>query len=173
ISRPMIECAERRGRLHPKLAFRTIAGPSLPFASGSFDLVTSFLSFRYLDWDPILAEIRRVLAPGGRLLVVDMVEQALGVRDVPVLVPSAVRHLLRHVRDRRFVRSMAELDAHPAWQAMRRHNPLRAAHEYRFYFESRFPGRRLETLSVGRRARLVAFDTGPVDAARFAPLSYP
>nr|WP_236572267.1 class I SAM-dependent methyltransferase [Nocardiopsis sp. FR4] len=42
----------------------------LPFADGVFDDVVASLVLHYLqDWGPTLAEIRRVLRPGGRLIV--------------------------------------------------------------------------------------------------------
>jgi SAM-dependent methyltransferase len=42
----------------------------LPFASASFDAVLASLVMHYLqDWDPLLAEFRRVLVPGGRLVI--------------------------------------------------------------------------------------------------------
>ncbi len=59
ISRGMIEQARARQR-DKRLSFEVIDGPLLPFADGSFDVVISFLSFRYLDWDPIVREIARV-----------------------------------------------------------------------------------------------------------------
>ncbi|MFD8885074.1 methyltransferase domain-containing protein [Streptomyces erythrochromogenes] len=41
----------------------------LPFADGEFDDVVASLVLHYLeDWGPTLAELRRVLRPGGRLL---------------------------------------------------------------------------------------------------------
>ncbi|MFG2078612.1 class I SAM-dependent methyltransferase [Nonomuraea maritima] len=41
----------------------------LPFADGAFDDVVASLVLHYLeDWGPTLAEMRRVLKPGGRLL---------------------------------------------------------------------------------------------------------
>ncbi|MFI7135519.1 class I SAM-dependent methyltransferase [Nonomuraea sp. NPDC050153] len=41
----------------------------LPFADGSFDDVVASLVLHYLeDWGPTLAEMRRVLRPGGRLI---------------------------------------------------------------------------------------------------------
>ncbi|MFJ6781845.1 methyltransferase domain-containing protein [Streptomyces yangpuensis] len=41
----------------------------LPFADGEFDDVIASLVLHYLeDWGPTLAELRRVLRPGGRLL---------------------------------------------------------------------------------------------------------
>ncbi|MGK4904197.1 class I SAM-dependent methyltransferase [Streptomyces albus] len=40
-----------------------------PFADGAFDDVVASLVLHYLeDWGPTLAELRRVLAPGGRLI---------------------------------------------------------------------------------------------------------
>ena len=42
----------------------------LPFADGAFDDVVASLVLHYLkDWGPTLAEMRRVLRPGGRLIV--------------------------------------------------------------------------------------------------------
>jgi SAM-dependent methyltransferase len=172
-SRKMLDLAQRRARGSAKLAFQPIDGPSLPFADGAFDLVVSFLSFRYLDWDPILAEIRRVLAPEGRLLVIDMVEQALGLRDAALFARSAAHQLLSRVVQRRFARDLRALTSHPDWEAMRQHNPIRAAHEYRFYFESRFPSRKVETLNVGRHARVLAFDSGALGPGPVSPQSYP
>ena len=172
-SAKMIEQAAARSEGSEQLQFQKIDGPALPFATGSFDLVTSFLSFRYLDWDPIMQEIRRVLAPGGHLMIVDMVERALAWRDARKLAESAAKHLLRPVRDRQFVRDVAALTGHPDWKTMLKYNPIRAQHEYQWYLESRFPGRKLEILNVGRRQRLVAFDTGPLAPGAVAPLSYP
>ncbi|MGW1772740.1 class I SAM-dependent methyltransferase [Streptomyces sp. NPDC002104] len=41
----------------------------LPFADGAFDDVVASLVLHYLeDWGPTLAEVRRVLTPGGRLI---------------------------------------------------------------------------------------------------------
>jgi len=43
---------------------------ALPFAAGSFDLVTNTISYHwYLDYQRALAEIRRVLRPGGHFVV--------------------------------------------------------------------------------------------------------
>jgi hypothetical protein len=56
---------------------------------------------------------------------------------------------------------------------MLRYNPVRAEHEYRWYLESRFPGEKLVTLSLGSTHRLVAFDTGARRPGTVLPLSYP
>lgn len=56
---------------------------------------------------------------------------------------------------------------------MLQHNPIRAEHEYRWYFGSRFPERELQTLTTTRSARVVAFDSGPLAKGQTTPLSYP
>ena len=58
--------------------FEIAAAQSLPFADGSFDVVLCSLAFHHLPNDargPALAEMRRVLKPGGRALVVEFSRQ--------------------------------------------------------------------------------------------------
>ena len=50
--------------------FSAELGRPLPFPDDTFDDVTASLVLHYLeDWGPALAELRRVLKPGGRLIV--------------------------------------------------------------------------------------------------------
>ncbi|MCU1498353.1 MAG: methyltransferase [Acidimicrobiales bacterium] len=172
-SAAMVERAASRSGDHARLRFDRIVGPVIDLPDASVDVAVSFLSFRYLDWDPLMDEVRRVLAPGGRLWVVDMVERPVGLRDLPRLATSTLTHLRMPKRHPRFARDLAALTSHPDWKAMVRHNPIRAEHEYRWYLESRFPGRALEVLTVTTTQRVVAFDSGPLDAGRTARLSYP
>lgn len=60
-----------QSRLGPGTDLRVAdLGAPLPYAGGSFDLVVASLSLHYVeDWDAGLRELRRVLRPGGRLLV--------------------------------------------------------------------------------------------------------
>lgn len=163
-----------RARAHrPTDAFVQLNGPQLPFGDNTFDAVVSMLSWRYLDWDPVLLEVARVLRPGGRLLVVDMVARPAGVRELPRVVWDKLRTM---DHERRFVgysAARARLVTDPGWANMLHYNPIRAEHEYVWFLESRFPGRRVETLNVARHSRVLAFDSGPVTQAWFAPQSYP
>ncbi|MDX3102437.1 class I SAM-dependent methyltransferase [Nonomuraea angiospora] len=65
----MLELARRRLGADADLRVADLGSP-LPFPDGAFDDVIASLVLHYLeDWGPTLAELRRVLRPGGRLLV--------------------------------------------------------------------------------------------------------
>lgn len=65
----MLRLARRRLGADGDLQIADLADP-LPFPDGMFDDVVASLVLHYLeDWGPTLAELRRVLTPGGRLLV--------------------------------------------------------------------------------------------------------
>lgn len=174
ISAGMLTHARLRSRDRARLRFGKVDGPVLDVPDDHVDVVISFLSFRYLDWDPIMAEIRRALAPGGRLWVVDMVERPAGVRDLHILTRSAIAHLRTRRTRPQFAQDLAALTTHPDWLDMLRCNPIRAEHEYRWYFGSRFPDTSLQTLTATTSARVVAFDSGPLEKGQHTtPLTYP
>ncbi len=64
----MLEQARRRLGDDADLRVAELGRP-LPYADGAFDDVIASLVLHYLeDWGPALAELRRVLKPGGRLI---------------------------------------------------------------------------------------------------------
>lgn len=167
----MIDHARRRGG--PGLRFEAVAGPRVPLPDASVDVVTSLLSWRYLDWDPLLAELVRVLRPGGRILVVDMVSRPAPVVDWPTVLRHKARNALHQAGFPAFRGARDRLVSDPAWQRMLHYNPIRAPHELTGFFRSRFPDSTAELLDVGRRTAVMAIDTGPIDARWVAPQSYP
>src|SRR4051794_31525365 len=67
-SAAMLELARQRLGDDADLRVADLADP-LPFPDAEFDDVTASLVLHYLkDWAPTLAELRRVLKPGGRLI---------------------------------------------------------------------------------------------------------
>jgi SAM-dependent methyltransferase len=69
-STKMVELARLRLGADANLQVADIAGP-LPYPDSAFDDVIAALVLHYLeDWSAPLAELRRVLRPGGRLIVV-------------------------------------------------------------------------------------------------------
>jgi SAM-dependent methyltransferase len=70
-SAKMLELAGRRLGDGTALHQAGLGGGPLPFPDGSFDDVVACLVLHYLeDWQAPLADLRRVLVPGGRLFVV-------------------------------------------------------------------------------------------------------
>lgn len=49
----------------PQRTFQCARGESLPFPNASFDRVVSAIALPYMDIPQALAEVRRILAPGG------------------------------------------------------------------------------------------------------------
>jgi len=73
-SKPMIDVATRK-RAMANCHFKQALGEELPFPDNHFELVTSALFFHHVDRElkqRTLQEIRRVLKPGGTLLIADM-----------------------------------------------------------------------------------------------------
>lgn len=169
----VVERARRRTQHIDGLEFEKIDGPRLPFPDAYFDIVISLMSFRYLDWDPLLAEIKRVTKPGGRFLIVDMVTVPVKLSEYPRFLVDKIRTLRTQRANKRFNEALQKLVSHPDWKKMLEYNPIRSEHEMKWYLESRFPGRRAETLNIGWNSRIIAFDSGPVERGVEVKLSYP
>jgi ubiquinone/menaquinone biosynthesis C-methylase UbiE len=82
----MIERARAKARRAGlQIEFVATAGEALPFPDGSFDVVLVSLVLHQLPSEPLhgtMGEIRRVLAPGGRFLAVDLGTPVPGQRTV-------------------------------------------------------------------------------------------
>ncbi len=84
---------------------------ALPFATGSFDLVgTRYSAHHWLDVPGALAELRRVVKPGGFALVIDLLGEDQPLVDTYLQSIELLRDT-SHVRDR----TVAE------WQALLQH----------------------------------------------------
>jgi ubiquinone/menaquinone biosynthesis C-methylase UbiE len=69
LSPAMVELARRRLGADADVRVADLAAP-LPYPDGGFDVVVASLSLHYVeDWAAALGELRRVLKPGGRLVV--------------------------------------------------------------------------------------------------------
>jgi len=81
--------------------------------------------------------------------------------------------MIRRQTNADFNASLQRLVSHPDWKKMLEYNPIRSEHEMKWYLESRFPGQKMETLNLGWNARMVAFDSGPVEGGVEVKLTYP
>lgn len=172
-SRRIVERARLKNSEISNLKFEIISGPVLPFADDSYDIVTSLMSFRYLDWDPLLAEIKRVMRPGGRFLIIDMVTVPVAIGEYPRLLRDKLGTARGQKANARFDAALKKLISHPDWKKMLEYNPIRSEHEMTWYLESRFPGQKMEVLNMAWHSRIVAFDSGPAERGLDAKLTYP
>lgn len=173
ISDGILQKAREMHRHNTHIEFCRLNGPLLPLADQSIDLAVSMLSFRYLDWDPLMAELKRVLKPGGRILIIDMITVPIKKREFPLFLKHKLQSYLQRYRNPVFYRNLRHLVTHPDWKHMIKYNPIRAEHEMKWYLESRFPGRKTEKINIGWNASILAFDSGPAEDMNHIQLSYP
>ena len=156
-----------------KLSFKLINGPQLPLEDHSIDVLISLLSFRYLDWDPLMDEVKRVIKPGGKVLIIDMVTVPAKWTELPQLLNSKMSQYAQRYSNPTFYRNLTKLVTDPAWKEMLKHNPIRAEHEMKWYLESRFPARKVEKINVGWNSCILAFDSGNIENIKDIYLTYP
>jgi len=169
----LIDLARKWGSLKGNLSYHVVDGPAIPLEDHSVDVVISMLSFRYLDWDPIMKEIERVLRKDGKLIVVDMVTAPVKWKEIPQFVRDKMREYVNRVSNRRWHATLQKLVTHPAWAEMLKFNPIRAEHEMRWYLESRFPGRKVKVINTGYNSRILAFDSVNMENIANINLTYP
>lgn len=173
VSEEIIKKAIELNTGNHKLEFKKIDGPFLPLPDHSVDLVISLLSFRYLDWDPMMLEIKRVLKPGGKVLIIDMVAVPLKLNQIHQFIYFKIRHIFQRYQNPEFYKNLRNLVNDPEWKYMLKYNPIRAEHEMKWYLESRFPGKKTEKINIGYHSSMLAFDSGNIDEMQDIQLSYP
>jgi ubiquinone/menaquinone biosynthesis C-methylase UbiE len=92
---------EAMSRGHAVIQTRVGAAEALPFENGSFDLVvTRYSAHHWANVPRALEECARVTAPGGRLIVIDVVAPEAPLLDTALQVIEFLRDA-SHVRDYR------------------------------------------------------------------------
>lgn len=86
-----------------RIEWRVMPLNKLMFENNSFDLVTSGMAFHRLDGEAHLAEVYRVLSPGGRLLIADEL--------APEIEPSPLLQSARRTYYRFIARDQVEAEA--------------------------------------------------------------
>lgn len=83
---PMVERARKKARrARLEVAFREAPAQALPYADANFDLVLCTLVFHHIGRaarETSAREMRRVLRPGGRVVVVDFEQSTRGAHGV-------------------------------------------------------------------------------------------
>ena len=138
------------------LRFHKVEGARFPFADGSFDVLISFLSFRYLDWIPVCDEIERL---GRWFLMVDMATTVLKEEERGLYEETKARTERLHRERPEFARALRELVNSPGWHEMLKHHPRIPAGKYEEFLTKRFPKGNWERLYVCYDHSLFTFVT--------------
>jgi ubiquinone/menaquinone biosynthesis C-methylase UbiE len=162
ISSAAIKIAKQSYSNINNILFSTIDGTILPFKDNSFDMIISMLSFRYLDWDAILKEMIRVLSPGKHILIVDMVASSVRVSEWHLLATNKLKNFWYLRKHKNFKRALRLLVNDPAWKKMISRHPMHLQSKFTSYLQSYFPKGKMTVLNIGRRAKILAFDSGQV-----------
>lgn len=153
--------------------FKKIDGPKLPYADNQFETVISVLSFRYLDWDPMVQEILRVLKPGGQILILDMVAAPIRFYEIPQLLISKIKNYIQRVQNPKYYTALSKMVSTPAWKQMLKYNPIRAEHEYRWFLKSRFPDSNFDCINIAWNSRIITFNSNAVHFKYVQKTSFP
>lgn len=72
LSKDMLEVAKKKLKAYPNISLYNTSAASLPIADKSFDIVVCANAFHFFEFpQQVLAEIKRVLKPGGKVIIVD------------------------------------------------------------------------------------------------------
>ena len=137
LAAPMLATVDAAARERGLANLRTQQGPAeqLPFETATFDWVVSRMSAHHWhDMRAALAEVRRVLKPGGRVLMIDIAGNDHPLLDTYLQAAEVLRDA-SHVRDYRADEWLvmfreAGFDAHDA-------QPLAAADRFRYVGRAR------------------------------------
>ena len=173
LSEGILEKAKKMNADSENISFVKIDGPQLKIENQSVDVVISLLSFRYLDWDPLMEEIKRVLKPGGKVLIIDMVTVPVKWKEYPKLLKSKFDHFKQRFTNPQFYNNLKKLTNDEKWKSMLKYNPIRSEHEMKWYLESRFPGKKVDKINVGWNSSILAFDSGNIENIKDIYLTYP
>ncbi len=117
ISTKMLELARQKCQAYPNVTFLVASASALPFPEHTFDAVVSASALHYFDCpDTSLAEVRRVLKPGGSVVILDWCKDFLSCRLFDIVLKWIEPGYQRCYTEREFHRllALAKLDIQSA-----------------------------------------------------------
>lgn len=94
--------AEHRADKNPHVIFQVAHVLSLDFPDSSFDVVLSMNALHPLaQWQKAIREIRRVLKPGGKLLLRDLSIETFTIPGIGLLLRTFLNHPYDHMFDQK------------------------------------------------------------------------
>lgn len=161
VSGNMIKIAAEQNKSHPHIRFGKIKDHHLPpEINASVDIVISMLSWRYVDWLPLLKEIMRVIKPGGKLLVIDMTGKQAGFWEYPLVFTDKMKTVIRKSKSAEFSRKLEQMVKLNDWKRLVRNNPVKKYSSYISFFKKYLPGSRRAVPDRSLSIRILALNSG-------------
>ena len=163
ISDGMIEKAKSQSKDLSNLQFIRSTELLKEFPSeykGKVSVISSVLSFRYLPQEKFLQEAPQLLAPGGRVFILDMVSYKKTVFDLPGILWDKIQLTIHHWFHPQYAKTLRNMVQSGDWKAMVEKNPIQTEAHYKTLFGRYFPKGRFYTLNLGWKAKIIAFDSG-------------
>jgi SAM-dependent methyltransferase len=140
LSPRMIEAARERGAAQPHVEYRVADALTWPAPEGAFDCIASIATLHHLPLREMLAKLRTALAPGGVLLVLDLVSDASPLDTLRSALAVPVNLANRLVRTGRL---RASPEHRAAWDAHGRDERYASLPEVRAVAREVLPGARV------------------------------
>jgi len=108
LSEKMLEIAQQKCQAYPNVTFCIASASALPFLGHSFDVVVSASALHYFDRPEVsLAEMRRVVKPGGSVVILDWCKDYLLCRLFDIVLKLIEPAYQRCYTQREFHRLLA------------------------------------------------------------------
>jgi ubiquinone/menaquinone biosynthesis C-methylase UbiE len=129
----------------------------LPFENESFDMIVSFLSFRYMQWDKALLEMKRTLKQNGVLIIIDLFAASFHPRYLHKYIETFFITRMQYMKHKDYHKKLSLLANNKNWQEMIKQHPKRDFSDAKKAIEKTFFIKEETLLSVGLRGKTIAF----------------
>ncbi len=152
--RGMIQHA--RESLDESVKLQIASAENLPFDSKKFDLVISFLSFRYMDQEKTAREVFRVLRPGGRFIIIDFFKSDFSRWNIPLLIKTKLLTIIQKGNTPVYKETLNHLSRDPQWRKLVQNNPRKRLNQNMRDCDYVFGRKFQKTLSLGFKGKTSA-----------------
>jgi ubiquinone/menaquinone biosynthesis C-methylase UbiE len=129
---------------------------NLPFQNESFDMIISFLSFRYMQWDKSLAEIQRTLKPKGVFILIDLFAASFHPRYFHKYIKTFFMTRMQYMKHKEYRRKLFLLTQNKDWKDLIDKHPKRNFLDAKQHIEKHFCIKEQKILSMGLRGKTTA-----------------
>lgn len=132
-----------------------VPAENLLFDDECFDMIVSFLSFRYMQWDKALLEIGRVLKQNGVFILIDLFAASFHPLYFHKYIETWLVTRIQYMKHKEYHRKLSLLIQHKDWQEMVRKHPRRDFLDAKKCIEKRFRIQEQKVLNMGFKGKTI------------------